>query len=209
MSKQNWNAQHLKYAETDWINKPSIFAQYAVNFFPTTGKIIDLGCGQGQDSRFFAEHGYEVTGIDFSDQGIEIAKEKSKNLKIDFRVLDLSEPLPFPDKDFNVVYSHLAVHYFDKSKTQSIFNELSRILTVGGILAIFVNSTNDPEYGEGEKIGEDYFKIGNMQKRYFSKESLGNFIRGFEILVLDEKGETYKDRAIGVSNLTQFIGRKL
>ena len=108
-----------------------------------------------------------------------------------------------------MVYSHLAVHYFDKEKTKLIFQELSRILKRGGILAIFVNSIHDPEYKTGTRIEEDYFAIGNMQKRYFSKKSLQSYIRGFETLVLDEKGETYKDRAVGVSNLAQFIGRKL
>jgi len=199
----------LKYSETEWINKPSIFAQYAIGFFPASGKVVDLGCGQGQDSRFFAEHDYDVVGTDYSDEAIRIAKDKSRQLNLDFRVLDVANPLPFGDASFDVVYSHLAVHYFDKVKTELIFAELSRILKKGGILAIFVNSINDPEYGTGVKIEEDYFAIGNMKKRYFSIESLLSFIKGFATLVLDDKGETYKDRAIGVSNLVQFIGRKL
>lgn len=209
MSKQNWDTQHLKYVSTDWIDKPSIFAQKAVKFFPKTGKVLDVGCGQGQDPRFFVEHGYEVIGIDFSDQGIKIAKEKSKGIKIEFRVMDIAELLPFSDEYFDIVYSHLAIHYFDKLRTKSIFNELSRILKKGGILAIFVNSINDREYGTGTKVEEDYFLIGNMRKRYFSKESLSSFTNGFETLVLDEEGETYKDRVIGVSGLVRFIGKKL
>lgn len=208
MAKENWDTQHLKYAKEEWINKPSIFAQNSIEFFPPTGKVIDLGCGQGQDSRFFAEHGYGVVGTDFSDQGIKTAKEKSKNLNIDFMVLDISEPLPFPDSSFDVVYSHLAIHYFDKIKTKFIFSELARILKKGGTLALLVNSVRDPEYGTGTKIEENYFSIGNMKKRYFSKESLLSFVGNFETLVLDEKGETYKDRAIGVSNLVQYVGRK-
>src|SRR5262245_38391552 len=113
-----------------------------MNFFPPAGKVIDIGCGQGQDSRFFADHAYEVIGIDFSEEGVKIAKEKSKSHGIDFRVLDISENFPFADNAFDVVYSHLSLHYFDKSKTQSIFDELSRILKTGGVLAILVNSTN-------------------------------------------------------------------
>lgn len=209
MSKQNWNAQHLKYAKADWIDKPTLFAKYAIKFFPATGKIIDVGCGQGQDSRFFAEHGYDVVGVDFSEQGISIAKDKNKCPNIDFQVMDISEKLPFQYASFDVVYSHLAVHYFDKEKTKLIFQELSRILKKGGIMAIFVNSIHDPEYGTGTKIEDDYFFVHDMGKRYFSKESLQSFIKGFEILVLNEEGETYKDRAIGVNNLVQYIGKKI
>lgn len=209
MSKQNWNAQHLKYSQTEWINRPSLFAQYAIKFFPETGRIIDIGCGQGQDSRYFSEHGYDVVGIDFSENGINLAKQKSESSKIDFEVMDISEPLSFEDASFDVVYSHLAVHYFNSEKTKQIFRELSRILKIGGILAVFVNSVNDPEYKTGSKIEEDYFFVYNMEKRYFSKKSLQSYIKGFETLILNEEGETYKDRAVGVSNLVQFIGRKL
>lgn len=209
MSTQSWDQQHLKYADTEWINKPSLFSQEAIKFFPSTGNLIDVGCGQGQDSRFFAEHGYEVTGIDFSKEGINFARGKSADLNIDFTVLDIANPLPFHNSSFDIVYSHLALHYFDKLTTKEIFEELTRILKPGGILAVFVNSIHDPEYNTGKKIEEDYFLIGNMQKRYFSKETLFSFTGRFETLILDENGETYKDRAIGVSNLVRFIGRKL
>jgi len=209
MLKQNWNAQHLKYANTDWINKPSFFAQDAIKFFPATGKILDVGCGQGQDSRFFAEHNYEVVGVDFSDQGIDIAKEKSNTLNIIFKILDISEPFPYTDNTFDVIYSHLALHYFNEEKTKLIFKELSRLLKKEGILAILVNSIHDPEYGTGEKLEKDYFTVGTMQKHYFSKESLENYIEGFETLISNENGETYKDRAIGVRSLVQYIGKKL
>jgi SAM-dependent methyltransferase len=205
----HWNTQHLKYAQTEWINKSSLFAQYAIGFFPSTGTIIDIGCGQGQDSRFFGQHGYDVTGIDFSEEGIRIAKEKTDLPNVHFMVADISEPLSFEDESFDVVYSHLAIHYFTKEKTKLIFQELNRILKKDGILALFVNSIHDPQYETGTKIEDDYFAIGDIEKRYFSKESLQEYIEGFKILVLDEKGETYKDRAIGVSNLVQFIGKKV
>ncbi|MEK7140328.1 MAG: class I SAM-dependent methyltransferase [Patescibacteria group bacterium] len=209
MSKERWDSQHLKYTKAGWINKPSIFAQSVIGFFPATGKVIDLGCGQGQDSRFFAEHGYHVTGADFSEEAIRIAQEKNKQSNLDFRVLDLANPLPFEDEVFDVVYSHLATHYFDETKTKSLFVELSRVLKKNGVLAILVNSIHDPEYNTGEKIEEDYLDVGGMRKRFFSAKSLKNFVSEFEALVLDEKGETYKDRAIGVSNLVRFIGRKI
>ena len=47
-----WQKQHQKYSTFDWITKPTMFAQQIVNFLPENGKLIDLGAGQGQDSRF-------------------------------------------------------------------------------------------------------------------------------------------------------------
>ncbi len=42
--------------------------------------ILDLGCGTGKHDLLFAEKGYEITGIDLSEQMINIAKQnKHKN----------------------------------------------------------------------------------------------------------------------------------
>lgn len=208
MSSQNWNAQHKKYANTEWINKPSLFVQFASTFFPKEGTVLDVGCGQGQDARYFAERGYKVVAIDFSDEGIKYAKEKSADFNINYWVRDINDRLPFDDNSFDVVYSHLALHYFNKEKTKTIFRELKRVLNHSGVLAVFVNSVNDPEYSTGTKIEDDFFQIGDIQKHYFSERTLGEFVTDMEVLVLDEKGETYKDRAISVNNLVRFIGRK-
>ena len=56
---QYWNKLHNKYTKEDWIDKPSLFAQSIIKYFPKTGQIIDIGGGQGQDSRFFAENEYK------------------------------------------------------------------------------------------------------------------------------------------------------
>ncbi len=80
---------------------------------------------------------------------------------------------------------------------------MARVLKKGGILAVFVNSVNDPEYKDGPEIEEDYYLIRGVKKRYFSSSSLKNYINenGFETLLSNEEGETYKDRAISVNNL--------
>ena len=57
----SWKDLHQKfYKDADWIDKPNLFAQEAIKYFPKYARILELGAGQGQDSRFFAEHGYEV-----------------------------------------------------------------------------------------------------------------------------------------------------
>jgi 2-polyprenyl-3-methyl-5-hydroxy-6-metoxy-1,4-benzoquinol methylase len=43
-------------------------------------KILDLGCGTGRHSIFFASEGFEVFATDISKTGIEIAKEKARIL---------------------------------------------------------------------------------------------------------------------------------
>jgi ubiquinone/menaquinone biosynthesis C-methylase UbiE/8-oxo-dGTP pyrophosphatase MutT (NUDIX family) len=206
-----WSDLHKNYKEQDWINKPSLFAETAVIYFPPKGKILDLGAGQGQDSRFFAEHGYDVVSTDIEESALEASKAKltgEQTQKVTFEKVDLSQELPFENTSFDIVYAHLSLHYFDRETTTRLFGEIQRVLKPGGIFAFFVNSTSDPEYGTGSKLEEDYFQIDKTTKRYFSVESVREFTKYLDTTLLDNHGETYKDRAKGVHNLVRFIGSK-
>ncbi len=207
-SHDYWQKQHQNYSTYDWITKPTIFAEQIVNLLPKNGKLIDLGAGQGQDSRFFAQNNFQVTSTDFTQDALDISRNKSNNLEIDYKNVDLTKPLPFDDSSFDIVYSHLSLHYFDNITTQNIFNEIHRILKKNGILAILVNTINDPEVAESEKIEEGYFlsPVG-IKKRFFPVKYLRQLIGDrYQIEILDENGETYKD---SIKNLIRFVGKKI
>ncbi|HEV2403232.1 MAG TPA: class I SAM-dependent methyltransferase [Candidatus Saccharimonadales bacterium] len=182
-----WSDLHETYKTKDWIDKPSLFAETAVTYFPTKGKVLDLGAGQGQDSRFFAEHGYEVVSTDLEDSALEQSRSKlSGELKqrVTIQKVDLREELPFEPASFDVVYAHLSLHYFDYETTLRLFGEIQRILKPGGVFAFFVNSVHDPEYNTGEKLEEGYFQIDKTTKRYFSVNSVRSFARYFDVNLL-------------------------
>jgi 2-polyprenyl-3-methyl-5-hydroxy-6-metoxy-1,4-benzoquinol methylase len=48
-------------------------------------RVLDAGCGHGRDSEFFHEKGLNVTGIDISEELIDIARERSE---ANFEVMD-------------------------------------------------------------------------------------------------------------------------
>jgi SAM-dependent methyltransferase len=212
MPKDNvWSDLHKSYTSQSWIDKPSIFAEQVIEYLPKQGKLLDLGAGQGQDSRFFAEHYYAVTSTDIEQSALELAKTKVRDRmksQIDFQIVDLSKPLPFEDSLFDVVYAHLSLHYFDYQTTIQLLQEVNRVLIVGGVFAFLVNSVHDPEYNTGKQLEPDYFQIDKTAKRYFSDDTTRDFTKYFETLQLDDDGETYKDRAKGVHNLVRYVGRK-
>lgn len=204
-----WSDLHKTYMQEEWIDKPSIFAEQAVKYFPKKGKILDLGAGQAQDSCFFATLGYEVTATDIEDSALELAKQKAsdKAVQVKLENVDLRDELLFESDSFDVVYAHLSLHYFDKETTLKLFAEIQRVLRKGGIFAFFVNSVNDPQYGTGIEIEPDYYQIDKRSKRFFSVETARNFAQHFETILLDDRGETYKDRAKGVHNLIRYVGK--
>jgi SAM-dependent methyltransferase len=210
MANTKWDKLHKHYKNQDWIGKPNIFAEEVLEYFPKKGKILCLGDGQGQDGRFFASKGYDVTSTDISDEAQNINKEKIKEAgleNITVEKLDLTEKFPYDDASFDVVYAHLSLHYFTEEVTKSIFKEIKRVLKGGGVLAVFTNSVNDPEFNTGKRIEEELFEIEGIQKRFFSKYSMDYFAQDFQIVLLDDNGKTYKDEAKGVHNLIRFIGK--
>lgn len=152
-----------------------------------------------------------MISTDISENVLELNKSKLTDQikdKITVMSLDMSEPFPFQDKEFEIVYAHLAIQFFTHKKTQEIFKEVFRVLKPEGTLAMLNNSINDPQYKTGEKLEDDYYLIEDKKKRFYSIQSTEFFTKNFTQTILDAKGETYKDSEKGVHNLIRFIGKK-
>jgi len=212
-SRQFWEEKLKSYNTKDWIDRPSIFIQEAVHYFPNDGKVLELAAGQGQDSRYLAKQGYKVTCTDRSDFGLAEAQRKAEleGVDVKFAKVDLAEPLPFSDGELDVVYAHMGLHYFTNEHTRKLFEEIGRVLKSGGVFAGLFNTIKDPDLlnKEFEKIEDNYsYEVETgLKKRYFTIEETKLFIQGiFEPLILDEEGRTYKDGDLG---LIRLIARKL
>lgn len=171
-------------------------------------KILDLGGGEGKHSIFFAKNGYEVFCLDFSERAIASCQEKVIKNKLQKLVhpmsKDITKPLNFEDETFDVVFAHLALHYFDDKTTTKIFNEIRRILKEDGLFFVKVKSTKDPLYGKGKKLEKDVFDFGHI-RHFFSKEYLLSKIKGFEVLSLKEKVDETEYAKKSVSKKSVFL----
>jgi SAM-dependent methyltransferase len=203
-----WDAAHRREHASAWIDEPTLFARWAQQFFPRTGILLDLGAGQGADSRFFAKQGYTVHSTDFSPEAVACNTQKSTAVaNYTASTLDLREPLPYPDGHFDIVYAHLSLHYCTREETRSIFGEIRRVLKRGGVLALLVNSKHEPKYAHGTKLEEDYYvSADGIARRFFDTESLLEHTTGFSTIVCDEQGE--KRRPHPVENLVRYVGTK-
>jgi ubiquinone/menaquinone biosynthesis C-methylase UbiE len=208
-SQTYWENAHTKYSKQSWITKPTIFATQAINYYPRLGDVLDLGTGQSQDAFYFARHAYSVPATDFSQFALKQAKAtlaSGLESKMTFQDIDLSSPLPFAAESFDVVYSHLALHYFTEERTHALFNEIYTILKPGGIFATLANTIEDPEVPELTKIADEYYQTPEgIYKRFFSVASMKIYTTKFQPLLLDDKGETHKDE---IKTLIRFVGKK-
>jgi SAM-dependent methyltransferase len=71
----------------------------------TPGSALDLGCGEGGDAAWLAEHGWHVTAVDISqtalDRAIAFAQARNVADRIDFQRCDVMET--FPDGVFDLI----------------------------------------------------------------------------------------------------------
>jgi SAM-dependent methyltransferase len=97
----------------------------------TGNRVLDLGCGSGAYSLWFAGRGASVVGLDLSETMISIAQERSRGIDADFRVSDIRDALPFNDHEFDLVFSATALHYVDNLTTT--MTEVARVLKPAGL----------------------------------------------------------------------------
>jgi len=76
-------------------------------------RILDLACGKGRHSIYLNQLGYDVTGIDLSENSITYASQ-FENETLRFRVHDMCEP--YPEKFSAVFNLFTSFGYFDKEE---------------------------------------------------------------------------------------------
>jgi glycosyltransferase involved in cell wall biosynthesis/2-polyprenyl-3-methyl-5-hydroxy-6-metoxy-1,4-benzoquinol methylase len=114
-------------------------------------KILDVGCGPGWVSEYFARIGYDMTGIDISDDLIQVARERIAALpyQVDqetpvrcrFLVHDI-EAGPLAEK-FDAIICYDALHHFEVE--QSVFRNLAAMLEIGGVLFVVEGQKPEPD----------------------------------------------------------------
>jgi SAM-dependent methyltransferase len=171
---------------------PSNFSQMCYRDFKKhhVNKLLELGCGQGRDTLFFASLDLDVYAIDSSKVAIESLKQKitEENITIKLRQFDASQGIPFDTKYFDAVYSHMFYNMrFTDVELSFLFKESSRILKNNGLLYFSVRSDNDVLYNKGKKIDNNIYEINGFQIRFFTKEQIESFlVNHFEIKDIEE-----------------------
>lgn len=161
--------------------------------------VLELGCGGGADALYFARLGHRVTAVDFSPSAVAAtaAAARRRDLALTVRRVDYARPpLPFPDGAFDLVYSHLSLHYFPDELTVRLFAEVRRVLRPGGVCCVRCKSPDDPLYGQGERLGEDIYCRDGHVRHFFSREYLAAQLADFAVLNLRRTSSRRGDHRI-------------
>jgi len=102
-------------------------------------KILDLACGTGHHSIFFAKSGYKVVGVDKSEEMIRIAKENSKGVsKVKFLKTGFLEIYPKLKDRFDAVVclGNSLPHLQSKKDLKKTIQQIYDLLNPKGILIL-------------------------------------------------------------------------
>lgn len=94
---------------------------------------IDIGCGEGSNTRLLAARGARMAAIDIAEAFILAALEKQKetNLNIHYQVASASN-LPFPDEVFDFATAFMS--FMDMPQIERVLQEVFRVLKPKGFL---------------------------------------------------------------------------
>lgn len=72
-----YNLNALRFSkETFSIDMEKLYLEF-LQYLPTTGNILDIGCGSGRDALFFHKKGYHVTAMDNSQELVQLARQNT------------------------------------------------------------------------------------------------------------------------------------
>ena len=153
------------------------------------GNALDLACGTGRHAIFLAEKRWNVTAIDNSRVGIEIARQraKEKGVQVDFRMADLEKG------EFEIepnAYDLICDFYYLQ---RDLFPQMKTGVKVGGIIISTIHI-----YGVGEEEGNFLLKEGELRK----------FFQDFEILHYHETSLTDEDAGEHHRRTAEIIARR-
>jgi SAM-dependent methyltransferase len=164
------------------------------------GRMLDIGCSTGRLCVALADRFDELVGIDLADRVVEagrrLIRERFPRLEPKIRLITASadDPLPFPDRHFDVVIASAVIEHL--LSPFAIMDEIARVTRPGGCVIVtvpnlqYVKHVLDLVRGRLPLTGTDRRDIEHFRRHgwdghhfhYFTRSSLAALLRhaGFE-----------------------------
>ncbi len=138
------------FSQTINVDMQNVYQPFLENLPKGKQAILDVGCGSGRDSVFFANQGFDVTAIDGSQNLIDLAKETDNRVNwqcMTFEEIDAQNW----QNHFTGIWACASLLHVPFDDLPKILNDLLSCLRPTGILyASF-------KYGNGERKKEGRF----------------------------------------------------
>ena len=223
------NAWHYLFESPKWIlNNPAeevidFHRKYLLNpsqalkdRINTSGvKLHDLGCGGGRHLFYFAEHGYEVTGSDLSENALDFAQAElgRRQLSASLQLCPMTE-LPFENGEFDITISRAVINHAELQDIKKTIFEVARTTKTGGLFFVTFSSERASDWKQGEEVLKDvtYIPVAGPEKglihTYLSAANAAALLEPFfriEEMYLYEHPSLIKS-APGQTSVSEYFG---
>ncbi len=106
---------------------------------PVNASVLDAGCGAGVPIAQMLSERFKVTGVDFSEAQIELAKKQVP--RAEFICADMTK-LDFPENSFDGICSYYAIIHIPREEHESLLKDFYRFLKPNGLALLCLGAEN-------------------------------------------------------------------
>lgn len=191
---RDWVKDH--HADSWWIDGTDTYLSY----IPPHASILDVGCGAGEKSKYLLGRGHIVTGIDFSEEMIAIAKEQVPTGK--FIVGDIIQPLDLHES-FDGIFAQAVLLHIPKDRIIGVLKNILAPLAPGGYFYAAVKEAKQGSPDEAILKENDYGYEYERFFSYFTASELRGYLQGIGMKMVYDSLTTS-----GKTNWIQVIAQK-
>ncbi len=167
--------------------------------------VLELGCGTGKNTGWLLRKAEQLIGLDFSQEMLNIAKEKNTDIRAIFKRADLNQEWEIENQFADLVTSSLTLEHIDD--LNHIFNQANQKLKNGGIF--FISELHPFKQYSGSKA--KYETENGTQELEVYIHHISEYIddaknNGFELMELKEWFDDTSEKEI--PRLISFVFRK-
>lgn len=188
-----YNKNASEYAKWRSTEKIDLAQKIFCNELPSSGQIIDLGCGTGEKSIWFSQKGFKVDAVDASFKMLEIF-ESYKSVKI--QQMDLNE-IVF-SKKYDGIWASFSIQHLEKKNQDLLFCKISKALNKKGIFYIGIH--------EGHKAYRD-----NLSRLYVprTESELRKVLKNLNLRIFNifrEENFSFDNKPITIMHIYAKMG---
>jgi len=177
-----------------------------------TGRVLELGCGPGNNLALYQAYGWAVCGVDYAAEALADARW---NLGPDAALIqaDLSQGLPRLDGRFDALLIPNLLCYLRRAEAEAVLRQVRGVLSAKADVFLRTRALDDYRYGRGEEVEPRGYRLatpetgeaGLLNRFYDSAELVGLLTEALgltEVVTLAVRFENLQNgRIIGNSDL--------
>jgi ubiquinone/menaquinone biosynthesis C-methylase UbiE len=150
-----------------------------LSLIPQGGKILDIGSGTGNFTKYMADKSYAVEGIDLSEGMLTQARKNVPNG--DFKIMDMRD-LDFPENSFDGLLSAYSLIHIHSEEILKTLQGFYKVLKSGGFMMLMV------QRGESDKVIDEPLMAGRqMFVNFFTKDRISQLLRNANFTIIYQR----------------------